>query len=183
MAQWKIIFVQNERSGELKTMIRACTVEDFEQIFEIINDAAVAYKGIIPPDRWHEPYMSKAELRDQIEDGVRFFCYVENNEIVGVMGIQDKTDVELIRHAYVRTKQRKKGIGTLLLRELIKNSQKPILIGTWKAARWAISFYEKHRFSLVSEEEKNRLLKKYWKIPDRQIETSVVLADERYRGL
>jgi N-acetylglutamate synthase-like GNAT family acetyltransferase len=153
-------------------MIRTCTDEDFEQIFEIINDAAMAYKRVIPPARWHEPYMSKTELREQIEDGVRFFCYMDNNEIVGVMGIQDKTDVELIRHAYVRTEQRKKGIGTLLLRELIRDSRKPILIGTWKAAEWAISFYEKHKFSLVNEEEKNRLLKKYWRIPDRQIEQS-----------
>jgi N-acetylglutamate synthase-like GNAT family acetyltransferase len=111
---------------------------------------------------------------------VRFSCYVDDNEIIGVMGIQDKADVELIRHAYVRTKQRKKGIGTLLLRELIKDSKKPILIGTWKAADWAIRFYEKHGFRLVEEEEKDRLLKKYWAIPDRQVETSVVLVDEKY---
>jgi N-acetylglutamate synthase-like GNAT family acetyltransferase len=110
-------------------MIRKCTDEDFEEIFNIINDAAIAYKGVIPPDRWHEPYMTKEELKAQIEDGVRFSCYVDNNEIIGVMGIQDKTDIELIRHAYVRTKQRNKGIGTLLLRELIKDSTKPILIG------------------------------------------------------
>ena len=103
------------------------------------------------------------------------------NEIIGVMGIQDKTDVELIRHAYVRTKQRNKGIGTLLLRELIRDSTKPILIGTWKAADWAIRFYEKHGFCLVDEEEKNRLLKNYWSIPDRQAETSVVLADGKYK--
>ena len=158
-------------------MIREGTDEDFEEIFNIINDAAVAYKGVIPPDRWHEPYMTKEELQAQIEDGVRFSCYVDNNEIIGVMGIQDKTDVELIRHAYVRTKQRNKGIGTLLLQELIKDANKPILIGTWKAADWAIRFYEKHGFRLVEEEEKNRLLKKYWAISDRQVETSVVLVD------
>jgi N-acetylglutamate synthase-like GNAT family acetyltransferase len=162
-------------------MIRKCADEDFEEIFNIINDAAIAYKGVIPPDRWHEPYMTKEELKAQIEDGVRFSCYVDNNEIIGVMGIQDKTDVELIRHAYVRTKQRNKGIGTLLLRELIKDSTKPILIGTWKAATWAIIFYEKHGFCLVDEEEKNRLLKKYWAIPERQVETSVVLVDEKYK--
>ena len=149
-------------------MIRKGTDQDFEEIFNIINDAAMAYKGVIPPDRWHEPYMTKEELQTQIEDGVRFSCYVDNHEIIGVMGIQDKTDVELIRHAYVRTKQRNKGIGTLLLRELIRDSTKPILIGTWKAADWAISFYEEHGFRLVDEEEKNRLLKKYWAIPDRQ---------------
>jgi N-acetylglutamate synthase-like GNAT family acetyltransferase len=161
-------------------MIRKCADEDFEEIFNIINDAAIAYKGVIPAARWHKQYMTKEELKAQISDGVRFSCYVDNNEIIGVMGIQDKTDVELIRHAYVRTKQRNKGIGTLLLRELIKDSTKPILIGTWKAATWAISFYEKHGFCLVDEEEKNRLLKKYWAIPDRQVETSVVLVDEKY---
>jgi N-acetylglutamate synthase-like GNAT family acetyltransferase len=163
-------------------VIRQCADEDFEEIFTIINDAAMAYKGVIPPDRWHEPYMTKEELRAEIEDGVRFSCYVANNEIIGVMGIQEKADVELIRHAYVRTKQRNKGIGTLLLQELMKEATKPILIGTWKAAQWAIRFYEKHGFRRVEEEEKNRLLKKYWAIPDRQIETSVVLVDGKYKG-
>jgi N-acetylglutamate synthase-like GNAT family acetyltransferase len=162
-------------------MIRKATDEDFEEIFNIINDAAIAYKGLIPPDRWHEPYMPREELRAQIEDGVRFSCYADDNEIIGVMGMQDKSDVALIRHAYVRSKQRKKGIGSLLLQELIKDEKKPILIGTWRAADWAIRFYEKHGFRLVEEEEKNRLLKKYWAIPDRQIETSVVLVDAKYR--
>ncbi len=129
-------------------MIRKGTDEDFEGIFTIINDAAIAYKGVIPPDRWHEPYMAKEELQAQIEDGVRFSCYLDNNEIIGVMGIQDKTDVE----------------------------------GTWKAADWAIRFYGKHGFCLVDEEEKTRLLKKYWAIPDRQVETSVVLVDEKYKN-
>ena len=163
-------------------MIRKGTDEDFEEILNIINDAAIAYKGAIPPDRWHEPYMAEAELRAQIEDGVRFSCYVDNDEIVGVMGIQDKAEVELIRHAYVRTKQRKKGIGSLLLQELIKDSRKPILIGTWQAAEWAIRFYEKHGFRLVDEEERIRLLKKYWAVPSRQVETSVVLVNEKYKG-
>src|SRR5262249_40063969 len=137
---------------------------------------------VIPPDRWREPYMTEAELQSQIEDGVRFFCYVDNDKIVGVMGIQDKTEVELIRHAYVRTKQRNRGVGSLLLQELIKDAEKPILIGTWQAADWAIRFYQKHGFRLVDEEEKNRLLKKYWAIPDRQVETSVVLVDGKYKG-
>lgn len=162
-------------------MIRTTTDEDFEEIFKIINDAAMAYKGIIPPDQWHEPYMTREELKAQIEDGVGFSCYVDGDEIIGVMGIQDKGDVALIRHAYVRTKRRNSGIGTILLRDLINRATKPILIGTWKAASWAISFYEKHGFSLVGEEEKDRLLKKYWAIPDRQVETSVVLVDERYK--
>jgi N-acetylglutamate synthase-like GNAT family acetyltransferase len=162
-------------------MIRRATDEDFEEIFKIINDAAIAYKGVIPPDRWHEPYMDREELQSQIDDGVQFSCYIDNDEIIGVMGIQDKSEVALIRHAYVRTIQRKKGIGTLLLQELIKDEKKPILIGTWKAADWAIRFYEKHGFRLVGEKEKDRLLKKYWAIPDRQIETSVVLVDGRYK--
>lgn len=162
-------------------MIRRATDEDFEEIFNIINDAAIAYRGVIPPDCWHEPYMTKEELRAQIEDGVRFSCYVYENEIVGVMGIQDRADVKLIRHAYVRTRHRNRGVGTVLLRELIKDSTEPILIGTWGAADWAIRFYEKHGFRLVDEEEKNRLLKKYWAIPDRQVETSVVLVDEKYK--
>jgi N-acetylglutamate synthase-like GNAT family acetyltransferase len=163
-------------------MIRKGNDEDFEAILNIINDAASAYKGVIPPDRWHEPYMTAAELQAQIADGVRFSCYVENNEILGVMGIQDKGDVELIRHAYVRTQQRNKGVGSLLLQELSKEATKPVLIGTWQAADWAIRFYVKHGFRLVEEEEKKRLLKKYWAIPDRQVETSVVLADGKYQG-
>ena len=161
-------------------MIRKGTAEDFEEIFTTINDAAIAYKGLIPPDRWHEPYMTKAELQAQIDDGVRFSCYVDNNEIVGVMGIQDKTDVDLIRHAYVRTKQRRKGIGALLLREFIKDSKNPILIGTWADASWAIEFYRRNGFTVVPSSHKDRLLRTYWSIPKRQIETSVVLADGRW---
>jgi N-acetylglutamate synthase-like GNAT family acetyltransferase len=161
-------------------MVRPATQADFQRIYEIINDAAQAYKGIIPADRWHEPYMPQAELEAQIADGVRFNCYLENDEIVGVMGIQDKGEVNLIRHAYVSTKRRGGGIGSILLRELVDSSPKPILIGTWKAADWAIRFYEKHGFTQMSEEDKNRLLKTFWNIPERQIETSVVLKDQRY---
>lgn len=162
-------------------MIRLSTEKDFDAIYEIINDAAVAYKGVIPADRWHEPYMPADELREQIADGVTFYCYVDG-QVIGVMGIQDKDDVNLIRHAYVRTAHRNKGIGGKLLKYLTQQAAKPILIGTWKAAVWAIAFYEKHGFAQVSEEEKNRLLKKYWKIPARQVETSVVLADEKFLG-
>ena len=161
-------------------MIRIAKPEDFNQIYTIINDAAMAYKGIIPSDCWHEPNMSKDELKEQITDGVNFSCYLENNKIIGVMGMQDKNEVSLIRHAYVLTNYRKKGTGTLLLRELIKNETKPILIGTWKAASWAISFYEKNGFSLIPENMKDMLLRKYWRITERQIETSVVLADNKY---
>jgi GNAT superfamily N-acetyltransferase len=161
-------------------MIPKCIDQDFDDIFTIINDAAMAYKGVIPPDQWHEPYMPKEELRGQIEAGVIFSCYMACNTIVGV--IQENKDVQLIRHAYVRTTQRNRGVGTLLLRQLVEGSSKPILIGTWKAAKWAIGFYEKNGFRLVNEEEKNRLLKKYWTISDRQVETSVVLVDEKYAG-
>jgi GNAT superfamily N-acetyltransferase len=156
--------------------------KDFGQIMAIINDAASAYKGVIPDDRWQEPYMSEEQLSSQIADGVEFWCYVEEDVMLGVMGIQDKGDVTLIRHAYVRTSARNKGIGGQLLRHLSGLTSKPILIGTWAAAGWAIRFYEKHGYHLVSFEEKERLLKKYWKIPSRQIETSVVLASSDLIG-
>ena len=161
-------------------MIREARAEDFDRMYEIINDASIAYKGVIPADRWHEPYMPKDELREQIANGVNFSCYVDSGEILGVMGIQDRTDVALIRHAYVTTKYRNKGIGSLLLRELIGAETKPVLIGTWQAARWAIAFYEKNGFALVDDDVKAGLLRKYWGVPERQIETSVVLADRKF---
>lgn len=157
--------------------IRPCNEADFEAIYSIINDAAQAYRGVIPEDRWHEPYMSSQELRREIASGVRFWGYEENGELLGVMGIQDVQDVTLIRHAYVRTRSRGKGIGGKLLGELRRLTTRPILIGTWAAADWAIRFYQRHGFRPVSTEEKNRLLRKYWTIPDRQVETSVVLAE------
>ena len=158
-------------------MIRQCTKEDIETIYAIINDAAQAYQDIIPADRWHAPYMSRQELQHEIDAGVRFWGYEENGELMGAMGIQDVQDVTLIRHAYVRTTQRRKGIGGKLLAHLRTLTDRPILIGTWAAASWAIRFYEKHGFRLVSEEEKICLLKTYWSIPERQVETSVVLAE------
>jgi len=159
-------------------MIRPCTDADFDAIYEIINDAARAYCGVIPADRWHVPYMPKDSLRHEIDSGVRFWGWEEGGELVGIMGIQDVQDVTLIRHAYVRTTNRGQGIGGKLLAELRKLTTWPVLIGTWAAATWAIRFYEKHGFRLVTPEEKDRLLKKYWSIPERQVETSVVLADE-----
>lgn len=156
-------------------MIRKCGAADLENIFTVINDAAVAYKGVIPDDRWHEPYMPLGELRSEIKKGVAFWGFEDSGELVGVMGIQNVKDVTLIRHAYVKTSERGKGIGTALLRHLLKLAERPVLIGTWKDAVWAIAFYEKNGFTAVSEEEKNRLLKKYWTIPERQVETSVVL--------
>lgn len=157
-------------------MILKCEQSEFNQIFEIINDAASAYRGIIPADRWHEPYMPKEDLKKQINDGVQFWGYKEDGMLKGVMGIQFKGDVTLIRHAYIRTAERKKGIGTKLLEYLSTISKTPILIGTWADANWAIDFYQKHGFRLLPEQQKNILLRTYWTIPDRQIETSVVLA-------
>jgi len=161
-------------------MIRPCTGDDFAAIYAIINDAAQAYRAVIPDDRWKEPYMPEEELRDEIADGVEFWGYEEDGELLGVMGIQQVKDVTLIRHAYVRTRHRNRGIGSKLLAHLRTLSDLPVLIGTWKAATWAIRFYEKHGFREVTQQEKNRLLKTYWKVPDRQIDTSTVLADERW---
>lgn len=157
-------------------MIRRCTKKDFDDIFEIINDAAQAYKGVIPADRWHEPYMSRRQLQQEIDAGVGFWGWEEKGKLIGVMGIQNKEAVTLIRHAYVRLYRRNQGIGTKLLLFLESLTQNPILIGTWAAATWAVSFYQKNGYRLVLPEEKNLLLKKYWTIPERQIETSVVLA-------
>ena len=146
------------------------------QMFAIINDAAQAYRGIIPADRWHEPYMPMDELNGQIADGIAFSGYESGGKLVGVMGIQDKGEVVLIRHAYVRSSERRKGIGEKLLKHLEASARKPILIGTWADAAWAIGFYEKNGYRVVSRAETDRLLRKYWSIPERQIETSVVLA-------
>lgn len=160
--------------------IRPCKESEFETMYLIINDAAEAYRGIIPADRWQEPYMSKDELRHEINEGVIFWGYEENGELLGVMGIQDVRDVTLMRHAYVRTERRNQGIGGKLLSVLRERTTRPVLIGTWAAAVWAVRFYEKHGFRLVTPEEKDRLLKKYWSIPERQVETSVVLADRSW---
>jgi GNAT superfamily N-acetyltransferase len=162
-------------------MIRVCERRDFDAIWTIINEAAEAYREAIPPDRLRNPYMSRDELRHEIDAGVTFWGYADDGEVLGVMGIQDVQDVTLIRHAYVRTVSQKRGIGALLLAHLRELTSRPVLIGTWAAAEWAIRFYRRHGFELVSPEEKDRLLKRYWTIPERQIETSVVLADARWR--
>jgi len=158
-------------------MIRRCEDRDFEVIWDIVNDGARAYKGIIPADRWTEPYMSREKLRHEIEDGVVFWGYEDGGSLVGVMGIQPVKDVTLIRHAYVRSSSQKRGFGGHLLSHLRGLASRPVLIGTWADAIWAIRFYEKYGFELVGPEEKDRLLKKYWSIPERQIETSVVLVE------
>jgi len=161
-------------------MIRPYEEKDLDAICEVINDAAKLYKGIIPDELYKEPYMTRDKLKDEIENGVNFWVYEQNKEIVGIMGIQDKGEVTLIRHAYVRRNNQKQGIGTKLLKHLLTLTDKPVLIGTWAKAYWAIHFYEKNGFKLVSLEEKDRLLKKYWSLPQLQIETSVVLANEKW---
>jgi GNAT superfamily N-acetyltransferase len=161
--------------------ISPCNPTDLPAICEIINDSAAAYKGVIPADRWHEPYMPLPELEAEIARGIRFWGYRIGRELIGVMGIQDVKDVTLIRHAYIRTQQRGTGIGTALLRHLGTLTSRPVLIGTWKSAIWAIRFYERHGFQVTSDAEKNRLLHVYWTVPDRQVEESVVLVDERWR--
>ena len=161
-------------------MIRQCNNKDFEVIYSIINEAAEAYRDVIPKDRWKEPYMPKEELQHEIDDGVVFWGYEKQGKLVGVMGIQNVQDVTLIRHSYVRNTRQKQGIGGKLLTFLCGQSTRPILIGTWADASWAVHFYKKYGFILISPEEKDRLLKKYWSIPDRQVETSIVLADQKW---
>ena len=161
-------------------MIRPCQDSDFETVRAVINDSAQAYRGIIPEDCWTDPYMAEDELRDEIRHGVQFWGYQEGHQLVAVMGIQHLQDVTLIRHAYVSTFRRNSGIGGKMLLFLRSESTQPLLIGTWADAVWAIRFYEKQGFQKVSGQDKDRLLRKYWSIPERQIENSVVLADEKW---
>lgn len=156
--------------------IRPCRDDERPAMLAIINAAAEAYRGVIPPDRWHDPYMPAAELDGEIADGVAFWGYEDGGELAGVMGIQPVRDVTLIRHAYVDPGRQRGGIGGALLDHLLGRATRPLLVGTWADAGWAINFYERHGFALVSSERKTELLKAYWTIPDRQIETSVVLA-------
>lgn len=158
-------------------MIRPCGPADRNAILAIINDAAEAYRGIIPPDRWHEPYMPGDELDAEIAAGVAFLGWEDEADgLVGVMGAQDVRDVTLIRHAYVRTARRGQGIGGRLLAALMAGIDRQVLVGTWTAADWAIRFYERHGFLRLGRAETERLLRTYWTIPERQIETSIVLA-------
>jgi GNAT superfamily N-acetyltransferase len=157
-------------------MICRLSPSEFDAILNVVNDAAQAYKGVIPEDRWKEPYMPASELRKEIESGVEFYGWKENGALVGVMGIQLVKEITLIRHSYVLTAHQRRGIGENLLKHLMSLARtSTVLVGTWEAAYWAVRFYEKHGFTLVSKEEKDRLLRKYWNIPERQIETSVVL--------
>jgi GNAT superfamily N-acetyltransferase len=156
-------------------MIRRCRDDERPAILEIVNAAAVAYRGAIPADRWHEPYMPAAELDAEIAAGVEFWGYEGDDGLVGVMGIQPVQDVHLIRHAYVRPDRQRGGVGGALIDHLMRSTDRRVLVGTWAAAEWAIAFYRRHGFVQVPTEEKTRLLRRYWDIPERQVETSVVL--------
>ncbi|TAK23991.1 MAG: GNAT family N-acetyltransferase [Chloroflexota bacterium] len=161
-------------------MIRRLDPDDLAAILAVVIDGAEAYRGIIPPDRWHEPYMPEDALRQELAAGVEFWGQEVDGELVGVMGVQPVRDVTLIRHAYVRTAWQRKGFGGALLQHLLALTSTPVMIGTWAAAEWAVRFYERHGFRLVSPDEKERLLTTYWTVPARQRETSVVLADRRW---
>jgi GNAT superfamily N-acetyltransferase len=160
--------------------IRQSADADFSVMLAIINDAARAYRGVIPADRWHDPYMAADELAKELARGVVFWVAEDESGLSGLMGIQDKRDVALVRHAYVAPTTQRSGIGTALLHHVEALTDKPILIGTWADASWAVEFYRRNGFTVVSEREKDRLLQTYWSIPARQVETSVVLADRRW---
>jgi GNAT superfamily N-acetyltransferase len=156
--------------------IRPCRAEETDALLAIINAAAEAYRGVIPADRWREPYMDRAGLEAEIAAGVQFSGFSERSELIAVMGVQSVRGVDLIRHAYVRPDRQRRGAGTALLRHLLDRSTTCVLVGTWAAAGWAIAFYRRHGFELVSADVKTELLETYWTIPERQVETSVVLA-------
>jgi GNAT superfamily N-acetyltransferase len=161
-------------------LIRQCRPDEVPGMLAVINDSAQAYRGIIPADCWKEPYMPEAELRGEISGGVAFWCAEAEGKITGVMGIQHVEDVSLIRHSYVGTADRGKGIGTALLEHLMKETDRPVLMGTWESAGWAIRFYERNGFTLLNRGDGWMLLRRYWNIPARQAETSVVLGDEKW---
>jgi GNAT superfamily N-acetyltransferase len=162
-------------------MIRRSTPDDLDAVWAVIDAAAQVYRGVIPADRWHEPYMPMHELRAEVAAGVEFWVMEgDGRRLEGVMGIQDKGDVALVRHAYVAPGAQRTGVGTRLLRHVTTQVDKPILIGTWADASWAIDFYRRNGYTLVTTAEKERLLRAYWSIPARQVETSVVLADARW---
>ena len=160
--------------------IRPMRDQDTDAAVAIVNAAAEAYRGVIPADRWHEPYMPRQELEQEIAAGGVFWVADEDGNVLGVMGMQDKGEVALVRHAYVAPGLQKKGVGSQLLRHVEALATKPILIGTWASASWAIEFYRRNGYSMVTPAQKDTLLRRYWSIPERQIETSVVLADARW---
>jgi GNAT superfamily N-acetyltransferase len=157
--------------------IRPCSEQDLATMLAIINDAAVAYRGVIPADRWHEPYMPEAQLREEIAASVEFWGLDTEQGLMGVMGVQPVRDVDLIRHAYVRPDQQRSGVGAELIEHLRRRSTRRMLVGTWAAATWAIKFYQRHGFELLPATRAAELLREYWTIPERQIATSVVLSN------
>jgi GNAT superfamily N-acetyltransferase len=160
--------------------IRRLRDADLDAALAIVNEAAEAYRGVIPADRWHDPYMPRGELEKEIANGIAFWVAEEDGRVLGVMGIQDKGEVDLVRHAYVTPTVQRKGVGTALLRHVRGLADRPVLIGTWADASWAIEFYRRNGFTVVSKDDKDFLLRRYWSIPARQVETSVVLADGRW---
>jgi GNAT superfamily N-acetyltransferase len=157
-------------------LIREYKKNEVHKILEVINDASLKYKGVIPDNCWHEPYMPEQELIGEISDGVHMFGYNHNNKLISVIGVQEVKDVILIRHAYTLTSYQGKGIGSTLLEYLLnKNQNSRLLVGTWRKAEWAIRFYKKFNFIIQSKNQSAILLKKYWKIPLKQINNSVVL--------
>ncbi|MDH3318112.1 MAG: GNAT family N-acetyltransferase [Betaproteobacteria bacterium] len=160
--------------------IRKSRDADLAAMLAIVNEAAQAYRGVIPADRWRDPYMPPDELNGEIADGVVFWVAEDDGRLLGVMGIQDKGEVALVRHAYVAPTAQRQGVGTGLLRHVEGLTGKPVLIGTWAAASWAIEFYRRNGFTVVPDRDKDFLLRRFWSIPARQVETSVVLADGRW---
>ena len=161
-------------------LIRPCAEPDVAAILDVINDGAQAYAGVIPADRFRDPYMAPEELRHEIADGVQFWGLERDGELLAVMGLQDVEDVTLIRHAYVRSAHRRQGIGGRLMADLRAKTSRPLLVGTWAAAGWAIRFYCQHGFERVAPDQSAALLRRYWSVPERQIETSVVLAEKAW---
>jgi GNAT superfamily N-acetyltransferase len=157
-------------------VIRPCRDDERPAILDIVNAAAEAYRGVIPAEGWHEPYMSARELDGEIAAGVEFWCYEDDGDVLGVMGLQPVRDVALIRHAYVAPGSQRRGVGGALLEHLTQRSTRRMLVGTWAAAEWAVAFYRRHGFELMPPDRARTLLETYWSIPERQIRTSVVLA-------
>lgn len=162
-------------------MIRLCDENDFKSIYEVINDGAQAYRGVIPNELWREPFVSRDYLQSEIESGVRFKGFEQNNSLLAVMGTQEMDDVVLIRHSYVRTAYRRNGLGSKLLSNHLSEARLPVLVGCLKTMTWAISFYEKHGFSVVSDKLRDELRARYWSLPEAHVRQSVVLVDKQWR--